>query len=76
MIRARLQAGQAKLMQPSANRILMHLYRKPPFHFRLKVHTSPTNHTVYFWIWTHEHQIKQLRLLQVGQGRRTARGAT
>ena len=64
MNRARLQAGQAKIVQPYAYRVHMNLDRKSPLHFRLKVHASPANYTVEFGIWSCKHKLEQLRLLQ------------
>jgi hypothetical protein len=76
MNRARLQAGQAKIVQPYADRVHMDLDRKSPLHFRLKVHASPANDAVEFRIGSRNHNVEQLSLLQWRQQRRPARVAT
>src|SRR5271165_1117980 len=55
MNRARLQAGQAKIVQPYADRVHVNLDRKSPRHFRLKVHASPANDAVEFGIGSRNH---------------------
>ena len=74
MLRAWLQAGQAKLVQPSADGVLMHLHLEPAGHLGLQVHASPTHHAMQLWIRALDHQVEQLRPLQLAQGRRPARG--
>ena len=76
MNRARLQAGQAKIVQPYADRVHMNLDRKSPLHFRLKVHASPANYAVDFGIRPRKNKVEQLGLLQWRQQRRPARLAT
>ena len=76
MNRARLQAGQAKIVQPYADRVHMNLDRKSPLHFRLKVQASPANYAVDFGIGSRKNEFEQLGLLQCRQQRRPARFTT
>ena len=76
MTRSRLQTRQAKLMQPPADRVLMHPHRKPPLHLGPQIHTSPTHHAVDLWIGAFDHQVEQLGSLQLAQSRSPARVAT
>ena len=76
MNRARLQAGQAKIVHPYANRVRMNLDRKSPLHFRLKVHASPANDAMAFRVGSGKNKIEQLGLLHLRQQRRPARLAT
>ena len=76
MNRARLQAGQAKIVQPYANCVHMNLDRKSPLYFRLKVHASPANDAVAFRIGARKNEVEQLGLLHCRQQRRPARFTT
>ena len=64
------------LMQPSADRILVHLDAEPPRHFGLKVDTAPANHAMHLWIGSRQHKLEQLGPLQLAQGWCPARLAT
>ena len=71
--RSRLQPRQTQLMQPAADRALMHRHRKPPHHLGLKIHAPPPHHLVDLRIGTRDHQRPQLRHLPLAQDRRPTR---
>ena len=75
MIPARLQAGQAQLVQPSGDGVPVGLHPEPPLHLRLQVHAAPANHAVDFRIGAGTHESQQLRPLQAAQSPRPARRA-
>ena len=70
MIRARLQTRQAKFVQPSGDRVLMHFHLEPARHFSLQIHASPTNHPMDLRIGPCERQFEQFSPLQLAQARR------
>lgn len=59
----RLQTRQAKLVQPSADRVLMHMDRKTSGNFGLKINATPANHAIDLRVGTSKHQSEQFRLL-------------
>lgn len=69
MNRSRLQALQAQLVQPPADRALVHLHRKPTGHLGPQVHAAPTHDLVDRRIGTLDHQFAQLGLLRLAQSR-------
>jgi hypothetical protein len=72
MVWPRLQPGQAKLVQPPANRALAHLDPKPAGDLGAQVNAAPPHHLVPLRIGPGHHQGPQLGLLLGRQQRRTA----
>jgi hypothetical protein len=76
MVGTRLQAREAKLVQPFADRDLMHLHREPPCHHGLQVDAPPADHMVSRRIGSLDHQFAQLDLLLLCQSGRAVAIAT
>lgn len=75
MARTRLQPGQPELVQPSADRALVHFYGEPSGHLDLQVHASPAHNLVRGWIGSRDNQRFQLSHLCRAQSGRTAGAA-
>ncbi len=72
MARTRLQPGQPQLVQPSADRALVHFHGEPARHLGLQVHAAPAHNLVLGRIGARDDQRSQLSHLCRAQGRRTA----
>ena len=72
MARTRLQPGQPELVQPSADRALVHFHGEPSGHLDLQVYTSPAYNLVLGWIGPRHDQRFQLSHLCRAKRRRTA----
>ena len=72
MERTRLQPGQAQLVQPFADRALMHRHGKAARHLGPRVNAPPAHDLVHVRIRPFDDQRTQFRHLRAGQGARTA----
>ena len=72
MARTRLQPGQPELVQPSADRALVHFHGEPSGHLDLQVDASPAYNLVLGWIGPRHDQRFQLSHLCRAKRRRTA----
>jgi hypothetical protein len=73
MIGPRLQARQAELVEPLADRAFMHLDREPTRHLGPDVYASPSDHIMFFRIRAVNDQFSQFSLLLLRQGRHASR---
>jgi len=70
MLRTRLQARQAQLVQPPADGVLVHLHLEPARHLGFQVHAAPAHHAMHLGVGALDHQLAQLGHLPRVQGRR------